>query len=170
MGLARYLGRKLVWTIVVFFVALLLNFLLPRLIPGNPVDAIDAFTYGFTKGGGKMLDPIRVPMGTVDFSSYFQHVQENKPDCLVGFMPGGPMSIATVKDFHNRGFAKEGMELMGTVGAEFGLPGDEVSGAFKSPGREVVHDVLIPPRASRPDFRFAGPGAGSCNRRRRPKE
>ena len=61
-------------------------------------------------------------MGTVDFSSYFQHVQENKPDCLVGFMPGGPMSVSTVKDFHNRGFAKEGMELMGTVGAEFDLP------------------------------------------------
>ncbi|MGH7036460.1 MAG: ABC transporter substrate-binding protein [Stellaceae bacterium] len=98
--------------------------------PGQ--DAIDAFTYGFTKGGGKMLDPIRVPMGTVDFSSYFQHVQENKPDCLVGFMPGGPMSISTVKDFHNRGFAKEGMELMGTVGAEFDLPalGDAAIGTL----------------------------------------
>jgi branched-chain amino acid transport system substrate-binding protein len=98
--------------------------------PGQ--DAIDAFTYGFTKGGGKMLDPIRVPMGTVDFSSYFQHVQENKPDCLVGFMPGGPMSISTVKDFHNRGFAKQGMELMGTVGAEFDLPalGDAAIGTL----------------------------------------
>jgi peptide/nickel transport system permease protein len=40
MGSARYIGRKLAWTIVVFFVALLLNFMLPRLIPGNPVDAI----------------------------------------------------------------------------------------------------------------------------------
>ena len=40
MVLARYLGRKLGWTLIVFFVALLLNFLLPRLIPGNPVDAI----------------------------------------------------------------------------------------------------------------------------------
>ncbi len=40
MALAKYLGRKLAWTFVVLFVALLLNFLLPRLIPGNPVDAI----------------------------------------------------------------------------------------------------------------------------------
>jgi peptide/nickel transport system permease protein len=40
MALARYIGRKVAWTLVVFVVALLLNFLLPRLIPGNPVDAI----------------------------------------------------------------------------------------------------------------------------------
>ena len=49
MGLARYLGRKLVWTIIVFFVALLLNFLLPRLIPGNPVDVIVGT---LARGGG----------------------------------------------------------------------------------------------------------------------
>ena len=49
MGLTRYLGRKLVWTIIVFFVALLLNFLLPRLIPGNPVDVIVG---QLARGGG----------------------------------------------------------------------------------------------------------------------
>jgi peptide/nickel transport system permease protein len=38
MALAKYIGRKVAWTLVVFFVALLLNFLLPRLIPGNPVE------------------------------------------------------------------------------------------------------------------------------------
>jgi len=49
MGLARYLGRKLVWTIIVFFIALLLNFLLPRLIPGNPVDVLVG---QLARGGG----------------------------------------------------------------------------------------------------------------------
>ncbi len=88
--------------------------------PGQ--DAIDAFTAGFTQGGGKMLDPIRVPMGTTDFSSYFQHVYDDKPDCLVAFMPGGPMSSGTLKGFSDRGFAKEGIHLTGTVGAEFDLP------------------------------------------------
>jgi len=96
--------------------------------PGQ--DAIDAFTYGFTKGGGKMLDPIRVPMNTTDFSTYFQRVYDNKPDCLVGFMPGGPMSAGTVKGFADRGFAQQGMTLLGTVGAEFDFPvvGDAVLG------------------------------------------
>ena len=88
--------------------------------PGQ--DAIDAFTYGFTKGGGKMLDPIRVPMGTTDFSTYFQRVYDDKPDCLVGFMPGGPMSAGTLRGFADRGFGKAGMHLLGTIGAEFDLP------------------------------------------------
>jgi len=49
MALARYLGRKLAWTLVVLLVALVLNFLLPRLIPGNPVDAIVG---QLARGGG----------------------------------------------------------------------------------------------------------------------
>lgn len=49
MGLARYLGRKALWYLAVLFVALILNFLLPRLIPGNPVDAIIA---NMSRGGG----------------------------------------------------------------------------------------------------------------------
>ncbi len=90
--------------------------------PGQ--DAIDAFTYGFTKGGGKMLPPIRVPMGTADFSTYFQRVHDSHPDCLVAFMPGGPMSVGTVKGFADRGFEKQGMHMIGTIGEQFDLPAD----------------------------------------------
>jgi peptide/nickel transport system permease protein len=49
MTLVRYLGRKVLWTLVVLFVALLLNFFLPRLIPGNPVDVIVG---NLARGGG----------------------------------------------------------------------------------------------------------------------
>jgi peptide/nickel transport system permease protein len=40
MSLVRYLSRRMLWYIGALFVAVLINFLLPRLIPGNPVDAI----------------------------------------------------------------------------------------------------------------------------------
>ncbi len=40
MGLRRYLARKTVWYLGALVVAVILNFLLPRLIPGNPVDVI----------------------------------------------------------------------------------------------------------------------------------
>ncbi|WP_203566335.1 ABC transporter permease [Aestuariimicrobium ganziense] len=40
MGLGRYLLRKFLWYLGALLVALLLNFFLPRLIPGNPVDAL----------------------------------------------------------------------------------------------------------------------------------
>lgn len=36
----KYLRKRLLWYLATFFVALALNFLLPRLIPGNPVDII----------------------------------------------------------------------------------------------------------------------------------
>jgi peptide/nickel transport system permease protein len=58
MGLARYLGRKLAWTLVVFFVALLLNFLLPRLIPGNPVDALVGQLAAGGGASGQQLEQI----------------------------------------------------------------------------------------------------------------
>ncbi len=36
----RYIVKKAGWFLAAFVVALILNFYLPRLIPGNPVDAI----------------------------------------------------------------------------------------------------------------------------------
>ncbi len=49
MSLVRYLGRKIGWYLVVFVAALILNFVLPRLIPGNPVDTIVS---QMSRGGG----------------------------------------------------------------------------------------------------------------------
>jgi peptide/nickel transport system permease protein len=43
-GYWKYLGKKLGWYVVTLFVAILLNFLLPRLIPGNPVATLVAST------------------------------------------------------------------------------------------------------------------------------
>lgn len=45
----RYLLNKFLWFVLAFSIALVLNFLLPRLIPGNPVDAIVA---QMSMGGG----------------------------------------------------------------------------------------------------------------------
>ncbi|MGI6239748.1 MAG: ABC transporter permease, partial [Christensenellales bacterium] len=39
-GYAKYLFKKLGWYLFTFLIALLLNFFLPRLIPGNPVSLI----------------------------------------------------------------------------------------------------------------------------------
>ena len=40
MGLRRYLANKTVWYLGALVVAVVLNFLLPRLVPGNPVDVL----------------------------------------------------------------------------------------------------------------------------------
>lgn len=39
-GLQKYLGKKAIWYLITLFIAVFLNFLLPRLIPGNPVSAM----------------------------------------------------------------------------------------------------------------------------------
>ncbi len=39
-GFWKYFRKKLIWYFVTFLIALFLNFLLPRLIPGNPVDLL----------------------------------------------------------------------------------------------------------------------------------
>ncbi len=39
-GYVRYFGGKFLWLIITFFVAFLLNFILPRMMPGDPVAVI----------------------------------------------------------------------------------------------------------------------------------
>lgn len=41
-GYAKYFGGKMVWILITFVAAFLLNFILPRLMPGDPVAAITA--------------------------------------------------------------------------------------------------------------------------------
>jgi branched-chain amino acid transport system substrate-binding protein len=78
--------------------------------PGQ--DTIDAFTKGFAEGGGKVVDVIKVPMGTTDFSSYLQRVKDDAPQALYMFMPLGPMSVGLTKGFAERGYGKQGIQLM----------------------------------------------------------
>jgi branched-chain amino acid transport system substrate-binding protein len=97
--------------------------------PGQ--DAIDAFTKGMTDNGGKILDVIRVPLGTTDFSSYLQRIKDVSPQALYMFMPLGPMSVGVVKGFAERGYGKAGIQFMTADIPEAQLPafGDGVIGA-----------------------------------------
>ena len=36
----KYYGQKVIWYVATLIVAVFLNFLLPRLMPGNPVDML----------------------------------------------------------------------------------------------------------------------------------
>ncbi|WFR59386.1 ABC transporter permease [Anaerocolumna sp. AGMB13025] len=41
-GYRKYFGKKIVWFLITFLIAVLLNFILPRLMPGDPVAVITA--------------------------------------------------------------------------------------------------------------------------------
>ncbi|SDS99744.1 ABC transporter permease [Microlunatus soli] len=71
MDFAKYLGRKAIWYLIALVVALLLNFLLPRLIPGNPVDAIVS---QMARGGGASGEQMK----TI-YAHYMQQFGLDKP-------------------------------------------------------------------------------------------
>ena len=43
-GYRKYFGKKIAWFLITFIIAILLNFILPRLMPGDPVAVITAKT------------------------------------------------------------------------------------------------------------------------------
>ena len=43
---ARYLERRVIYLVITFFIAVTINFFLPRLIPGNPAITILVSRYG----------------------------------------------------------------------------------------------------------------------------
>ena len=43
-GYGRYFGKKILWFLITFAAAIILNFILPRLMPGDPVSAIASRT------------------------------------------------------------------------------------------------------------------------------
>jgi len=71
MDFAKYLGRKAIWYVIALFVALLLNFLLPRLIPGNPVDTIVS---QMARGGGASGEQMKAI-----YAHYMQQFGLDKP-------------------------------------------------------------------------------------------
>jgi branched-chain amino acid transport system substrate-binding protein len=98
--------------------------------PGT--DLIDAFTRFYTQDGGSVVDVIKVPMGTTDFSSYLQRVKDVSPQVMYMFMPLGPMSVSLAKGFAERGYGKQGIQLLaGAEMPESDLPaiGDGAIGA-----------------------------------------
>src|SRR6266699_3924699 len=56
MSFGKYLLRKSAWYLAALLVAVFLNFLLPRLVPGNPVDVIVS---QLARGGGAQGDQLK---------------------------------------------------------------------------------------------------------------
>jgi len=83
--------------------------------PGT--DAVNAFSRVFKEGGGDIVDVIRVPLGTADFSPYLQRVKDANVQGMYMFMPNGPMSLGLVKAFAESGLGKN-VQLMAAAETE----------------------------------------------------
>src|SRR4030095_13306467 len=79
--------------------------------PGH--DSEEAFTKGFTEGGGKVVGSVRVPLQNPDFAAYMQRVKDASPAALKFFIPAGKTATAVMKNFSDLGLDKAGIKLIG---------------------------------------------------------
>jgi branched-chain amino acid transport system substrate-binding protein len=78
--------------------------------PGN--EAGNVFTDHFKKGGGQMLDTLKVPLANPDFAPFLQRARDLKPDTLFVFVPAGQAG-PFARQFAERGLDKSGIRLVG---------------------------------------------------------
>lgn len=81
--------------------------------PGK--DSRNAFTTGFEKAGGKVLEaiPMGGPREVPDLTPFFQRVKDARPDCFYVFVPAGNHASAVVKTFASLGMRDAGIQLIG---------------------------------------------------------
>jgi branched-chain amino acid transport system substrate-binding protein len=79
--------------------------------PGQ--DAAVAASEGLKREGGEVVATIKVPLDATDFSSYLQRIKDASAQCAIVFMPQGPMSVAFVKAYIDRGLLKDGIKFFG---------------------------------------------------------
>lgn len=80
---------------------------------GPGVDGQDAFIRTFKAAGGEILESIRVPLSTTDFSPFFERVLQRKPDAMFMFGPGGPSSVGMINTWASR-LKPAGIQLLVT--------------------------------------------------------
>ena len=57
---------------------------------GPGVDAENAFKKAFEAAGGQVVESIRMPMNTTDFSPIMQRVRDSGAEAVFAFLPSGP--------------------------------------------------------------------------------
>ena len=75
-------------------------------------EAGKVFEANFTKGGGQILDTLKVPLANPDFSPFLQRAHDLAPDTLFVFVPAGQAGTFA-RQFAERGLDKSGIKLIG---------------------------------------------------------
>jgi branched-chain amino acid transport system substrate-binding protein len=81
---------------------------------GPGIDAEKAFSDRFVKGGGDIVQSVRVPLRNPDFAPYIQRIKDAKPDAVFVFVPAGEQSVAFMKGYRERGLAEAGIKVIAT--------------------------------------------------------
>jgi branched-chain amino acid transport system substrate-binding protein len=72
-----------------------------------------AFIEAFKKGGGEIVESIRVPLQALDFAPFLQRARDAKPEAIFAWVPGG-LAGSFVRQYAERGLQQSGIRLIGT--------------------------------------------------------
>jgi branched-chain amino acid transport system substrate-binding protein len=75
-------------------------------------EAGNVFEQHFTKGGGQLLDSLKVPLANPDFAPFLQRARDLQPDTLFAFVPASQAGVFA-RQFAERGLDKSGIKLVG---------------------------------------------------------
>ena len=110
---------------------------------GPGIDAEAAFKSEFAKQGGTVVESIRMPISTTDFSPFVQRIKASGAQSVYTFLPGGPPNLGFVKAYNENGLAKDGIQFLGTAEMdEFDLQkfGDSALGLTTAFHYSAAHD------------------------------
>ena len=108
-------------------------------------EASKVFDQHFTKGGGQVLDTLKVPLANPDFAPFLQHARDLRPDTLFVFVPAGQAGTLA-RQFAERGLDKSGIKLIGPgdiVDDDDLRTGDTLLGVVTAGVYSAVHRSLI---------------------------
>jgi len=107
------------------------------------VDAEKSFEAQFKKLGGEIVDRIRMPMSTSDFSPFAQRIKASGAQAAYVFLPGGPPNLGFVNAYNQNGLREAGIAFLGTAEMdEFDLQkfGDAALGLLTAFHYSAAHD------------------------------
>lgn len=113
---------------------------------GPGLDAEAAFNSELTKQGGTVVETIRMPIATTDFSPFVQRIKASGAQAVYAFLPGGPPNLGFVKAYNDNGLAKAGVRFLGTAETdEFDLQkfGDAALGLTTAFHYSAAHDSVV---------------------------
>ena len=113
---------------------------------GPGLDAEKSFSEKFKADGGIVVENLRVPMRSPDFSPVLQKAADAKADAIFVFVPSGA-GAQFVKQFIERGLDKSGIKLIATGDVtdddQLNGMGDAVIGVINAHNYSANHDSAM---------------------------
>ncbi len=107
------------------------------------IDAEKFFKQEFEKRGGKIIESLRAPLASPDFSAFLQKAKDDKPDALFLFVPSG-QGASLMKQVTDRELTKAGIKVIATgdVTDDDLMPGmsDDLLGMITGHDYSADHD------------------------------